>query len=157
MAKKPVASVRTMDETQKAELYDTISEWHKAKAKAAEWTAKEMELRKAIGAKFFADATEGTNNLALDYGKVLKFTKTISRSPDKAQLNAVLFEERKKLAEDPEYKSNVMPLIDDVISYEPKVSVSEWKKLDADQQKLLADVVTEKDGAPSLSIETPKV
>lgn len=156
MAKKPVQSVKTMDETQKATLYADISAWHAAKAKMAEWTSKERELRDAIVAKYFPEGTEGTNTMNLDFGKALKANITVSRGVDKAQLEAMKTSEDAKLAADPEYKSNLMPLLDEVVKYRPEVSTSGWKELSAESRLLLADVVTEKPGAPSLSIETPK-
>lgn len=156
MAKAPVASVKTMDETQKAALYEKIGEWVAAKAKAAEWTAKEMELRKELFAEYFPDAQEGTNNLNLEWGKQLKANCVISRNIVKDELAALRTVEAQKLADDANYKSNIMPLIDLVVEYEPKLVVGEYKKLSAESQLLLADMITIKDGAPSLSLETPK-
>lgn len=157
MAKKPVLDVKTMDETQKAELYALIGEWNKAKSKAAEWTAKEMELRKQIVADFFPDdCAEGKNNMKLDWGKQLGYTKNISRKADKAQLAAAIELEAGKLKEDPNYKSNILPLIEEIISYDPVVSNSGYKALSAESQALLADIITIKEGAPTLALEAPK-
>jgi hypothetical protein len=156
MARKPVQSVTTLSAEAKQALYDKISEWHKAKAKAAEWTAKEMELRKELVATYFKDGTEGTNNFNLEWGKQLKADIKVNRTVVKDQLNAILVLERQRLAEDPNYKSNIMPIIDTIVEYEPKLVVGEYKKLDAEQQKQVADLVTVKEGAPGLSLETPK-
>lgn len=156
MAKNPVASVRTMDETRKAELYKKLDDWHRAKHKAAEWGQKEMELRKEIFSEYFPDAVEGTNTLTLEFGKALKANRVISRSIVKAELEALVTVERAKVDATGMCTSNILPLLDDVVVYEPKLSVSEWKKLPEESRKLLADVVTIKDGAPTLSIETPK-
>jgi hypothetical protein len=116
MAKKPVLDVKGLDETQKAALYAKIGEWQKAKSKAAEWTAKEMDLRKEIVAEFFpADCEEGKNNMKLEWGKQLGFTRVINRSVEKVQLKAALELEAAKKAADPTYKSNILPIIDEVI------------------------------------------
>lgn len=157
MAKKPVLDVKTMDETRKQALYDKIGEWQKAKLKAAEWTAKEMELRKSIVEEFFpAECEEGKNNMKLEWGKQLGFTKVISRKADKAQLAAAIELEAAKLAADPNYKSNILPLIEEVIKYDPVVSASAYKELSAESKLLLADIITEKEGAPTLALEAPK-
>lgn len=156
MATKPAKSVTTMPEADKKALYDKITEWNAAKAKAAEWTEKEMRLRKEIVAEYFADGTEGTNNFNLEWGKQLKADIKVSRSLVKAELEAVLLRERQKLNEDPNYKSNIMPLLDVIVEYEPKLVVGEYKKLDKDGMLLIADLVTVKDGAPGLSLDTPK-
>jgi hypothetical protein len=157
MAKKPVLDVKGLDETQKAALYAKIGEWQKAKSKAAEWTAKEMDLRKEIVAEFFpADCEEGKNNMKLEWGKQLGFTRVINRSVEKVQLKAALELEAAKKAADPTYKSNILPIIDEVIQYEPKVSVSAYKELSEESRLLIADIVTVKEGAPTLALETPK-
>lgn len=152
----PTRSVTVYTPEAKKDLYDKITIWLAAKAKAAEWTQKEMALRKELFAENFPEPQEGTNNLNLEFGKQLKVTHNITRSLVKAELEALLLIERQKLAEDPNYKSNLMPIIDTIVEYEPKLVVGEYKKLDADQQKLIADMITVKDGAPTLSLETPK-
>lgn len=151
MAKKPVLSAKALSEEEQAAFYATLSEWKKAKDKAAEYAAKELELRNALVAKYFPNGTEGTNTMTLDYGKALKADIKVNRSVDRAQLNALLEIERPKGEE-----SNILPLLDEVISYDPKVSVSAWKELAPEDKLLLADIITEKPGTPSLSIETPK-
>lgn len=157
MAKRPVLDVKTMAEADKTALYETITKWQTAKLKAAEWTAKEMDLRKEIVEKFFPEGLEeGKNNMKLEWGKQLGYTRNISRKADKAQLRAALETEAQKLAEDPSYKSNILPLIEEVISYDPVVSNSAYKELSPESQALLADIITIKDGAPTLALEAPK-
>lgn len=149
MAKKPVSSVKSFDETRKAELYAKLGEWHKAAAKQAEWRAKELELRDELAA-FFDNPTEGTNTLELDYGKVLKLNAKVNRSVDKAQLEAY------KALATAAHDTEALKLLDSVIAYDPKVMVGDWKKLEPADRLKLADVITEKPGTPELTIETPK-
>lgn len=149
MAKKPVQSVKSFDETRKAELYVKLSAWHTAVNKQAEWRAKELELRSELAA-FFKDATEGTNTLELDYGKALKLNVKVNRSVDRAQLEA--FKNLAIAAKD----EDALKLLDTVVAYDPKVVVGEWKKLPKEDVLKLSDIITEKPGTPELSIETPK-
>ena len=148
MAKKPVLSAQALDETRRKELYDLIGSWHTAKVKSSSWRAKELELRNKI-AEFFTGATEGTNNMTLDYGKILKLNVKVNRSIVPEQLEAL-----KNLSVAGK-NDNVLKLLDAVIKYKPELVTGEWKKLGKDDIALLADVVTEKPGTPELSIETP--
>jgi hypothetical protein len=154
MARNATLSITSLPEAKQKELSVKLAEWNTAKKKAAEWTARERELRDQIAAEYFTGKPEGTHNMTLGYGKKLKYVRTISRNPVKEELNAVLSTERTKEKESKgAYKSNLLPLIDEVISYDPKVSTSGWKGLSDESRLLLANVVTEKDGAPTLSIE----
>jgi len=148
MAKKPALSAQSLDETRRNELYKLLGDWHTAQAKSAAWRAKELELRGKI-AEFFAGATEGTNSMTLDYGKVLKLNVKVNRSIVPEQLEAL-----KNLAIAGK-NDNILKLLDTVVKYKPDLVTGEWKKLGKDDIALLADVVTERPGTPELSIETP--
>lgn len=150
MAKKPFAVASSMHHETRNRLYTKLEAWYKVSEESAKLRAQEMELRREIVDEFFTDAGEGTSTISLDYGKALKVNKTITRSVDAAQLEAL-----KVLAHE-QGKTSVLVAIDTLFTYKPSLSVSEWKELTDDERKVFAEIVTEKPGAPSLSIETPK-
>ena len=59
----------------------------------------------------------------------------------------------KKVLDELREKPNIAPLIADVIKYEPKLKITEFKALSADDVKLLAPAITEKPGAPDLELK----
>lgn len=148
MAKKPVLSAKALAETERAELYTALDRWHKTATKAAELSAQEMEMRKAITERWFKDCGEGTNNMILDYGKVLKADIKINRKVDEAQLDAL------KSKAHSTGQTSLLVAIESLFAYKPSLRVGEWKELDPKERKKFADIITESPGAPSLKIET---
>lgn len=149
MAKQP-RSIDTLPESEQVEFYTMLNDWYELSEQAAVLKAKENEARRALVAKFFPDAKEGVNTLSIAYGKVLKANVPVTRTVDDPQLEAL-----KKLATS-EGRVSVLSLCDTLFTYKPSLAVGEWKDLSDDERKLFADVITEKPGMPSLSIETPK-
>ncbi|UPT53337.1 hypothetical protein [Synechococcus phage Yong-L2-223] len=131
-------------------LYTKLENWHKLAIEVAKLRDQENELRREIVDEFFAGAEEGTNTITLDYGKVLKANVTINRKVDAEQLEAL-----KTTAKDTG-KTSVLMAIDTLFTYKPSLSVSGWRGMTAEEQKVFADVITEQPGSPSLSIDTPK-
>lgn len=122
-----------------------LEEWYKLKKKLAETKVKEELLRKKIFAGYFPEAHEGTNSMPLPDGYVLKAVRTINRSVDDAAFRSSLEELAK----------HGIPT-DEIVKYKPELAIGTYRKLTAENQKLMDTVLVVKDGMPQLDIVKPK-
>lgn len=160
MAKQPIRKVASLTEQEQADFYTVLTVWHEQATIAAAAAAREQEIRIALVAKFFAGATEGTVTMEIGHGKQLKADIRINRSIDATQYDGL-----KSFVDgfiddgsDPNKARRVrhlQGLIDNVVSLKPQVVIGAYKELDPSDKLLLADVITEKVGTPSLKIHTP--
>lgn len=161
MAKKPLLNATKMTEAEKAAFYASITEWHELATQIAALTVKENEARKKIAETYFKGAEEGTNVIVLDFGKELKLDKRVNRKLDKAELEAAQAASTNWAALNPnvtEWPAELIPLeiFNDLIAYDPKLSVGTWKGLPQETRLKFGNIVSESDGTPGLTIHTPK-
>jgi len=159
MAKKPILVVAKLPETEQGIFYTTLDNWYKANEAAAAAIAAEKKAREALAEIAFKDATEGTNTIELGFGKQLKVECRINRTIDKAQLEALKAFAADEADQAPDaiaLRKQVAALLEELIRYKPDLSVTAFKALDADQKKIVGDLVTEKLGSYGVSIHTPK-
>lgn len=156
-----VAPITTHPEADKLWLYAQIGELKAISDRMAIDNERQKEIRLAIHKKFFADAPEGTTTMPLEWGKALKINVPISRTVSDAQLEAVKKATLETIAKGEDVDAVVnakvlLTVIDTIFRYKPEVSAGKWKDLDKETRLKLADVVTEKQGTPSIEIATPK-
>lgn len=128
-------------------LNQAIQEWWLVDQHLADVKARELELRKRIFGEAFPAPTEGSaqNKLPLADGWILQGDYKINRSVDEATV--VSFRAM---------GDNVATIVDSVIKWKPELKLKEWKALDAETRKLLAEMVIEKPGTPALEVKLPK-
>ena len=112
---------------------------------AKEIVAEEQMLRRGVASMFFPEPKEGTNDVDLTGGYVLKATVQFRREIDKAAFLAL----RPELE-----RAGVNP--DTIVRWEPELETKEYRTLTGDALALFNTVVTTKSGLPSISIVLPK-
>lgn len=128
-------------------LNQAIQEWWLVDQHMAEVKARELALRKRIFDEAFPAPTEGSanNKMPLSEGWILQGDYKINRTVDEATV--VSFRAM---------GDNVAAIVDSVIKWKPELKLKEWKALDAETRKLLAEMVIEKPGTPALEVKLPK-
>ena len=123
-----------------------LAAWFKVSKVLEDAKVEEIKLRKELFGEAFPDPTEGSkeNKLELADGFILQGDYKINRTLDQAVIST--------LAKGDNTKTRVDKLID----YKPALILKEWKALTDADMILVADMVTEKPGAPSLKIVKPK-
>jgi hypothetical protein len=118
-------------------------------------SASEIDMRKAVFPSFFSH-DKGTETRELGGGAQLKGEATVNYKVDKDRCDETL-DAIEKLGE------RAAKIAEDVIKYEPKLSLTEYNKLvgstDPIDQKALAminTIVTSSPGTPTLKIVPPK-
>lgn len=126
---------------------DALREWYQVNEHLSDVKARELLLRKRLFAEAFPSPTEGAkdNKHALSDGWILQGDYKINRTVDEAALTTLRSSGH-----------NVAALVDSVIRFKPEVKLKEWKALSDDDRRLLADLVIEKPGTPSLEVKFPK-
>lgn len=124
--------------------FDDIAQWEQAKKELGLLKAKEALLRMKVFRGCFPEPREGTNKFPLGNDYVLKATHVISREIDIAALTSsiVMLQENK------------IPT-DSLISYTPKLVMSEYRTLTDEERNLFDRVLVVKEGSPQISIELP--
>lgn len=159
-----------------AEQQAKLQEWQEAAAKVAECKPlidKERELRKEAFAMLFPEPKEGTNTVELANGWVLKGTYPIERKVDAAlvqQLRTLRVDELgpellAKLCIDPHAVAaapSTLVLealrlnVDELLNYEPKLVVKQFRQLTAEQELLFSRCLDSKPGSIAMEITQPK-
>lgn len=122
-----------------------LERWFTVQAELSKLKNEEQLLRTKIFRGKFPNAEEGTNNLELGDGYVLKGKRVINRSVDEAAF--------KTLQE--ELAKHGIPT-DQIVKYKPELVTSVYRKLTAEQMHLFDTVLIIKDGMPGLEIVKPK-
>lgn len=112
--------------------------------RAKEIVAEEQMLRRGVVSMFFPVTTEGTVDVPLSGGYVLKAATQFRREVDKAAYIAIHEELR------------AVGVPDTVIRWEPELDTKAYKALTGDALALMNTVVTTKPGFPAVSIVLPK-
>lgn len=128
-------------------LNQAIQEWWMVDQHRRDVQARELALRNRIFGEAFPAPTEGSagNKMPLDEGWILQGDYKINRTVDEAMVHALRG-----------MGDNVATIVDGVIRWKPELKLKEWKALDADTRKLLAEMVIEKPGTPTLEVKLPK-
>jgi len=137
-----------------------LSRWQMAQDTLAAAKAAEMDLRKQIVA-FSFDPTKqsGTERIELGNGYELKAVKKLnygfvkrgdgSNKLDKGAVDLALT----KIEQSGPAGAYIA---DNLVKWEPTLSLTEYKKLDEPLKKIIDAVIVTSDGAPSLEIVPPK-
>lgn len=129
-------------------LFERALVWEKAKAALQVAQANEAAARDALLEKDFADRVIGTNTKALPDGRLVKCVASLRYSSDMARVKACVAK-MKKLA-------NGGLLAERLFGYEPKVMISELKKLPDNMRKLADAAIDLKPARPSIEIVVPE-
>ena len=132
-----------------------INEWREAQAVLAKAKETELRLRNEIltGAFGFDGVTlrEGTENYELLHGfklkAVFKANYKLDNTADAVDRALTRIE---KAGPEGQFVASRL------VKWEPKLSVSEYRKLEPKYQKIIDDVLTITEGTPSLEIVPPK-
>lgn len=143
--------VQTMDFSQVSND-NLITGWSDLKEQMNRLKAQELEMRNEIIKRFFSRDLdkEGTINYELGRGWKLKaeFKKTYGFTTTE-DLNAAL---DKLEDQSPEFKL----LVERLVGWSPKLSVSEYKKLPDDFRKIIDEVIVIKPSQPTVTLVEPK-
>ena len=126
-------------------MYEKLSEWMKVSEELKVLKEKEIKLRKEVFQQFFPTPMEGTTNVELEDGWVLKGVHKINRNVDEAALPAV----QRELA-----KHKVS--IDELVRFKPELVIANYRKLDPKWLKILDQAIVSTEGSPSLTLVPPK-
>lgn len=123
-----------------------LARWYQLQAQLAQVKAEEMVLRKRLFGNYFPAPREGTNNLTLPDGAVLKGDHKISRDIDQALLQV----------NGPALVEEGIP-VGKLVQWQPSLVMKEYRELE-EKQRLRFDIcLTIKPGSPTLQIAIPKV
>lgn len=130
-----------------------IMEWNEAKSALDAAKEKESELRKRMVDECFPHNpdSEGTENLELGEGWKLKTVFKQNR-----RLGNKNGETDKALTKIEKMGAEGEIIADRLVKWEPKLSLSEYKKLPAKMKKIIDDVITTAPGTPTVSLVPPK-
>jgi hypothetical protein len=128
------------------ELVPVLQQWDTAVAVLAKAKKTEEALRRKVFGMAFVNPKEGVNKYPLPAGYTLEGERKINRTADQSAIND---EVRKSLAE----KGIILDLL---LKYKPEVVVGKYKELTIEQRNLLSEIITEKEGLPSIKIIDPK-
>ena len=137
---------------------EDLKNWYELQAELTRVKAAEAMLRSRIYKHFFPqaaageDGTEGTNTVDLNdgTGAVIKAQRKVERKvlePELDAYKAALKEEGSNLPKLP---------LNKLLKYKPELSVSEYRKLTAEEQKVCDTFLNIKDGSPQVEITIPK-
>lgn len=126
--------------------------WFKMQDELARLKANEALLRSRIFRHYFTDPKEGVNNVELNdgTGAVIKGEYKINRSIDVGQMEAL------KAAQQAESYNGPKVNFDVLIKLKPELSITEYKKLTAEERLFVDQALIIKPGAPGLEIVIPK-
>ena len=123
--------------------------WRNAKITLDSALVTERELRGQVMQAYFADAPEGTHNFELGNGYKLRGVVKFNYSLNRDQTQVALDKIERSGAEG-------KLLADRLVTFDPRLSVSEWRKLPDKYAKIFAPALTIKPASPTLEIVEPK-
>lgn len=124
------------------QAFEQLQVWFTLQQQLAKLKQTEVLARKDMVAFYFRNPVEGTNRVDLGGGYELKLTYSYNREVDEAALQNVTAEQVKKLK---------LPM-DELIRWRPELSLSAYRKLNAEQQKFVDGFLDIKEGSPQLAI-----
>lgn len=130
------------------EDYALLEKWRLSKIESIEAkkvVEAERHFRGLVINSFYDEAKEGVNTLDLTLGWKLKYTHKVDRDIDKVVIQSVLHQ-LKKLGVN----------TDALVEWEPKLKLSAYRELTAEQRDLLDSALIIKEGSPTLVLNPPK-
>lgn len=148
---------------------EDMTEWYEAQTTLERVKAQEMTLRLKIFKHYFPDPKEGTNDVRLPDGFVVKAQYKITRDVDQASIDSFkkltvgdVREKLEQLQMDPAAVPAERPLheflklkLDELIKYDPALAIREYRKLTAEQAAFFESCLNIRPGAPSIKIVPP--
>jgi len=122
------------------------TEWWAASQSLEAIKTRELALRNELFKRQFPNPVEGSaeNKVPLGGGYILQADHKINRNVDEAVVSALM------------KGDNTRALAEKVFRYKPELVLKEYRALDDEARKVIADAVTEKPGTPALKIVLPK-
>lgn len=137
---------------------EVLAEWEARQQLLAKAKEREMEFRKYVVSRAFPNATEGTNTVELNNGYALKANIKYNY---KLADNKIVEDTLDKIAKVGNQGSFIA---DRLVSWSPSFLLTEYRKLQEDKTeegktilKLVTEMLTIEEAAPSLEIKSPKV
>lgn len=124
------------------QAYAQLQLWFQKQAQLAELKTEEILLRKDLSAFYFRKPVEGVNRLDLGGGFDLKLDFGYDYKVDEAALNSVKQADIKRLKLD----------LDSLVTYKPELSITAFRKLNAEQEKFVLGFLDIKEKTPRLQI-----
>lgn len=119
---------------------EALAAWSEAATAAQIWGGREMLLRKIAFTKCFANPVEGSNELKLNQGWLLKADYPFNY----------------KVAKSDEMKAALAQITNaELVKWEPRLSITQWRALSNEQRKLFEPFVTITPGSPNLKLLAP--
>lgn len=141
--KKPVLSVTSMQEADQLKVLEELKTWLADRKELADVVERELASRQKIAQRFIQFG-EGSHRMSLFKGANLDCDNKVNRSVVTEQWEAA-----RAYAID-KGDTELAGILDKAIVVKPQVAVGEFKNLSDAERKRIADVVTEKPGAPQL-------
>lgn len=134
---------------------EILSEWNETKEQLTELKAKEMELRNTVLSDFFDfdyDDRQGTTTVPLGDGYKLKaaFSLRYKLENKGGETEDMLSSFIAEFGDQGQF------IADRLVKWEPKISVSEYKKLTDEQRDTVDSVLVTTPATPSMQIVKPK-
>lgn len=122
------------------------TDWWAASQALDALKVRELALRNELFKRQFPNPVEGSaeNKVPLGEGWILQADHKINRNVDEAVVSALM------------KGDNTRALAEKVFRYKPELVLKEYRALDDEARKMIADAVTEKPGTPALKIVLPK-
>lgn len=124
------------------QAFELLGQWFQQKGELTKLRASEMLCRKELAAHFFPMPNEGTNKVPIPANHELVLSHSIIREIDEPLLNAL----GREL-----YEQGVP--MDLLIVYKPSLKLAEYRKLNDAQRALFDQIITSKEGSPTLEIK----
>jgi hypothetical protein len=128
---------------------DLYALWSKTQGLAATFKQKEAELRTEIVKRSFAESPNGTTNVNLPKGFVLKCVKKVNYNVDQKEVTAAL-NEIQKLGNEGQFIAGRL------IKWKAELSLTEYKLAPANVKSVIDRVITIVPAMPTLEIVEPK-
>lgn len=147
-------SVSIPDKQWYDKLNSHLAEWYKVKQEKDLAADKEQQLRKSIVGQFSDPGRiKGTENIKLDATWACKITKQVDISFIKKEDGKLNFNEiNKTLAAFAAYSPDAPEILSRLVTWEPKISVTEYNKLLQEMRDIIDKVVVTRPSSVSLEL-----
>lgn len=124
------------------QAFARLQEWFASKQELATAQAAEILLRKELVRFYFTAPKEGTNRIDIGGGFDLRLQHSLTRKIDEAAFASVTARDIKKHKLD----------IDKLVEHVPKLKVTEFRNLTAEQEAFVMSFLDISEGSPQLAI-----
>ena len=128
---------------------ELLLRWAELKTKLEKAKTLEMELRKYIVKREFSSVKEGVNNIELGNGYKLKATLKYNYVIDNNKIDSAL-DELAKINNEGSF------IAERIVKWKADLVLKEYRELEPQYKKIIDEVLTIKDAAPTLEIVEPK-